>query len=378
MSTESTLWMGGIEPWMNEQIIMKSFNDLGIKPTSIKMIKDKKLNINRNYCFINFDDMIEANKALIQLNGKKLPNADFNFKLNWANQNSEGNRNLYIGNLSQEIDDIELYNLFKSRYPSVHHASIITDKGISKGFGFIHFLEKEDYEKCLKEMDGYIFHNNSIIVRERKKKSQEKNEVDNNNNCLKKIGFNNNNNNINYVINNDKQINACKINNIIGLDINENNNHYGIINNSYYLDKYNFLNNFGVSNININEIKSFYPKRKCEEESTSLTDNEESIFSTVEKEQDLSSLNSNSNIPKNRKFSDNIELLENCDEKSLNKKIQESVDKMFEHYKCHYNNSECKYIYYNIFFIVSKMIVYYSSNSSNNSNNTSFSDSFVF
>ena len=72
------------------------------------MIKDKRLNLLRNYCFINFDDMIEANKALTQLNGKKLPNANFNFKLNWANQNSEGNMNLYIGNLSQEIDDIVL------------------------------------------------------------------------------------------------------------------------------------------------------------------------------------------------------------------------------------------------------------------------------
>ena len=44
MSTESTLWMGGIEPWMNEQIILKSFTECGIKPTSVKMIKDKRLN----------------------------------------------------------------------------------------------------------------------------------------------------------------------------------------------------------------------------------------------------------------------------------------------------------------------------------------------
>ena len=43
MSTESTLWMGDIKPWMNEDIIMKSFTLLGIKPKSIKMIKDKKL-----------------------------------------------------------------------------------------------------------------------------------------------------------------------------------------------------------------------------------------------------------------------------------------------------------------------------------------------
>ena len=98
--------MGDIESWMNEEIIMKSFTECGIKPISIKTIKDRKLNLLRNYCFINFDNMVEANKALIQLNGKKLPNANFNFKLNWANQNCEGNKNLYIGNLSPEIDDM--------------------------------------------------------------------------------------------------------------------------------------------------------------------------------------------------------------------------------------------------------------------------------
>ncbi len=366
MSTESTLWMGGIEPWMNEQIIMKSFTDSGIKPTSIKMIKDKKLNIYRNYCFINFDDMIEANKALIQLNGKKSPNADFNFKLNWANQNSEGNRNLYVGNLSQDIDDIELYNLFKSKYPSVHHASIITDKGVSKGFGFVHFLEKEDYDKCLKEMDRYVFHGNAIIVRERKKKNQEKNgeemnTSDDNNTIIinsinvEKIGFNNKNN-LNYIINNDKQLNLNKINNIknnMELNINEinNNNYYGI-NNSYYLDKYNnYSKNFGVSHFNINEVKSFYPRKKGDEESASHTDNEESTFSSLEKEQELSLSHSNSCVHKIRKFSDNIELLESGDEKSLNKIIQESVDKMVDNYKCSYNNknNEGKYLLFFIF-----------------------------
>jgi hypothetical protein len=50
MNTESILWMGDIEPWMSEEIIMKSFLDNNIKPKSIKMIKDKRLNLLRNYC----------------------------------------------------------------------------------------------------------------------------------------------------------------------------------------------------------------------------------------------------------------------------------------------------------------------------------------
>ena len=340
MSTESTLWMGGIESWMNEEIIMKSFLDCGIKPSSIKMIKDKRLNLIRNYCFINFDNMIEANKALIQLNGKKLPNANINFKLNWANQNCEGNLNLYVGNLNPEIDDIELYNLFKERYPSVHHASIITDKGISKGYGFIHFSEKEDYDKCLKEMDGYIFHKNALKVKERKNKNEEKkldekinsskNNI-NNINLNKKNNFHKNNKNLNY-IDSKRKININNIN------LNNNNSYYYKVNNNYYNNEKDLY----INQFNINNMASFYHKIGGEEEYFP-TDNE-STFSSQEKEDLLSSSNSNSISSNNqkRKFSDSIELLESDDQKALNKKIQESVNKMFEHYKYNNKNSKSK------------------------------------
>ncbi len=340
MSRESTLWMGDIEPWMNEEIIMKSFTENNINPKSIKMIKDKRLNLLRNYCFINFDSMVEANKALIQLNGKKLPNADFNFKLNWANQNSEGNKNLYVGNLAPEIDDIELYTLFKSKYPSVHHASIITDQGVSKGFGFVHFSEKDDYDKCLKEMDGYIFHNNALKVKERKKKNEEKNLEEKNSNKIKNI-FYKNNQILNNIINpnNDLKLNLLKkkFNRNNQLNVNENNNNnsfYKLNNNNYYIQN---LRNFNNNQINLNTISSFYPRSRGEEESS-----QESTYSSKEKGKDLSSSNSNSSIHKKRKFSDNIELLESNNQKSLDKAIQESVDKMFEHYKYSNQNSASK------------------------------------
>ena len=171
MSMESTLWMGDIEPWMTKEIIMNSFFEYGIKPSSIKMIKDHKLNISKNFCFINFENMVEANNALINLNGKKIPKTEINFRLNWANKHCERNRNLYVGNLPSDLDDIQLFNIFKEKYPSIHHVSIMTDNGESKGYGFIQFINKNDYEKCLKEMDGFFIKGKPIIVRERKKKT---------------------------------------------------------------------------------------------------------------------------------------------------------------------------------------------------------------
>ena len=73
-------------------------------------------------------------------------------------------------------------------------------------------------------------------------------------------------------------------------------------------------------------------------------------FSSIEKEQDLSTSNSS----QNKSFSDNIDLLESNNANELYKKIQETADKIVEHYK---NNNK--------FNELSKMILYYSSESFN-------------
>ena len=71
MSIESKLWMGNVEKSMNEEKIMKYFNEYNFYPESIHMIKDKKLNCLCEYCFVQFSNMNEANDALVALNGKK-------------------------------------------------------------------------------------------------------------------------------------------------------------------------------------------------------------------------------------------------------------------------------------------------------------------
>ena len=82
-------------------------------------------------------------------------------------------------------------------------------------------------------------------------------------------------------------------------------------------------------------------------ENNSFVDNEnETNYSSVEKEQDLSYSNSS----QSKTFSDNLELLENYDNNELYKKVQETADSIIEHQKS-----------INKFSQISKMILYYSS-----------------
>jgi RNA recognition motif-containing protein len=329
---ESTLWMGDIEPWMTREIILESFFECGLKPSSIKMIKDHQFNSIKNYCFVNFDSITEANKAIISLNGKNIPKTNINFKLNWANKHCEMNRNLYVGNLPNDIDDLQLFNIFKEKYQSIHHVSIMTDNGQSKGYGFIQFTDKYDYDKCLKEMNGYVIKGKAIIIRERKKK---KNDEKNNNNMNNVYRFNK----INRPINNTSSNNNISSKQFI------NNNIYNITKNQN-ISKIN--NSIFVRNNNSGIIPFF------------SQNNEINKFNS-EDEEDLSSSNSSSSNIEKRKFSDNLDLIVKDDHNVLNRKIQESVDKLFEHYKYIAKNSE-----------ILKMIVYYGSN------NCSFSDNIYF
>lgn len=272
MNNEYTLWMGDIKPWMNELFIKNSFSHFGLIPKSIKLIKDKNLNNLLNYCFINFDSLEKANQALNKLKNKKIPNSNIKFKLNWANKNFDKFKSAYISNIPLEVKDSDLFNFFKKKYPSVIHATIIRENNGKKNYGFVYFTNDEEYNKCLLEMNGTIFFKSIIKVKERKKKiTEEKKTYD------------------------------------LGLNLNIN---------------------------NIKDIKSYYPKRKVNE---NLESNETNSSSEEE-----------SKIILKRKFSDNLCILESNDHPLINQNIQKCVNKMFNYYK-HLNE-------------ISGMILYYSSN----------------
>ena len=247
MSDENTLWMGDIQPWMNESLIINSFQQFNIYPINVKLIKDKKKNINRNYCFVTFKNIQDANNALNNLNGNKLPNANINFKLNKAEyQNS---KTVYVGNLNSKVGDNDLLKLFSQKYKSVYHANVISGKGASKAYGFVIFKNEDDYARCLKEMSGFNFYGNIIKVREKRKKDDENNTI--NNNIIGKKNKDKNKNHMN-------EINEDKINNYLLNNKNNNDNNLPFIyqNNS----NVNNNNNNNIYNNNINKIinNTFY------------------------------------------------------------------------------------------------------------------------
>lgn len=85
-------------------------------------------------------------------------------------------KRLYIGNLSFEVSDEDLGQVF-SQYGEVSSAKIIKDQfnGRSKGFGFVEFAQEADAQKALDGMNGKELKGRVIKVDEaREERSRER------------------------------------------------------------------------------------------------------------------------------------------------------------------------------------------------------------
>ena len=85
------------------------------------------------------------------------------------------NTKLYVGNLSYNVTEKQLRELF-AEAGSVVTADVIVDRATdrSKGFGFVEMTTEKEAKKAIKELDGKEFEGRVIVVNEaRPKKARE-------------------------------------------------------------------------------------------------------------------------------------------------------------------------------------------------------------
>ena len=75
---------------------------------------------------------------------------------------------LYVGQLSAEITNEELHQLFTARGFLVTSARVICDRegGRSRGFGFVEFGSEDDAERAIDELNGMDVRVRKILVKE--------------------------------------------------------------------------------------------------------------------------------------------------------------------------------------------------------------------
>lgn len=161
-SAKNTLWMGELEPWMDENFIKGVFRTCSDQTVNVKVIRDKNSG-SAGYCFVEFPNN-EAATAALALNGSAIPNSTRVFKLNWASGGGLVDRrddrgpeySIFVGDLGPEVNEYVLVALFQARFPSCKSAKIMTDavSGQSRGYGFVRFSDETDQQRALVEMQG--------------------------------------------------------------------------------------------------------------------------------------------------------------------------------------------------------------------------------
>ncbi|KAI8854825.1 hypothetical protein BC829DRAFT_439090 [Chytridium lagenaria] len=74
-------------------------------------------------------------------------------------------RNLYVKNLEDHVDNLELFNLFRA-YGRIVSARVMRDDstGRSKGFGFVSFETEQMAQRALMELNGRRYGSKNIVV----------------------------------------------------------------------------------------------------------------------------------------------------------------------------------------------------------------------
>ncbi|CAG9863772.1 unnamed protein product [Phyllotreta striolata] len=157
------LWMGSLEPYMTETFILTAFRKMGENPLSVKIMRNKFTGEPAGYCFVHFQNDEEAIDAMHKLNGKPIPNTapTVRFRLNNASNTGRSlidrEFSVWVGDLSPDVDDYNLYRVFSSKYNTIKTAKVILDNsGFSKGYGFVRFGSEDEMKDSLISMNGYI------------------------------------------------------------------------------------------------------------------------------------------------------------------------------------------------------------------------------
>ncbi|KAJ1924628.1 hypothetical protein IWQ60_005075 [Tieghemiomyces parasiticus] len=172
---KAILWMGGLEPWMDQNYLRTLWYNLG-EQVNVKCIYNRATGNPANYCFVEFAEPNACAKALSSYNGTLMPGTEKVFRLNWASGGISPDGSavvektadfpIFVGDLGSEVNDYLLLATIQARFPSCHSANVKVDSrtGAPRGYGFARFTDEGEYRRALVELNGFQLGSRPIRV----------------------------------------------------------------------------------------------------------------------------------------------------------------------------------------------------------------------
>lgn len=178
------IFIKNLDKSIDNKVMYDTFSAFG-NILSCKVAVDEE-GESKGYGFVHFESEESANNAIAKvngmlLNGKKVYVGKFiNKKDRESQYGQKPNQftNVYIKNLTEDMDTDEKLEKYFGKYGKVVSAKVMTDEnGKSKGFGFVNFEEPEEAEKACEDLNGKEINKKIIYVGRAQKKSERQAEL---------------------------------------------------------------------------------------------------------------------------------------------------------------------------------------------------------
>ncbi|CEP61371.1 Pub1p LALA0_S03e01376g [Lachancea lanzarotensis] len=189
-TSDRILYVGNLDLSITDGMLRQYFQ-VGGPISNVKILMDKN-NKSANYAFVEFEKPHDANVAFETLDGRQIENNTV--KINWAFQSqqvsSDDTYNLFVGDLSVDVDDETLANTFKS-FPSFIQAHVMWDMqtGRSRGYGFVSFSDQSQAQKAMEHNQGAVVNGRAIRINWASKREQNNNNHHSNNHNSHNNGY---------------------------------------------------------------------------------------------------------------------------------------------------------------------------------------------
>lgn len=164
----STLYVGNLSDSIPEHLLVTVFTQFG----PIKAIRVIKKDEGSVYAFVEFFSNSVAAAALNGTHGRML--VDRKLIVNWANRwiktEFENHHEVYVGNLSVDVNECDLKNVF-SPFGYISKCTVTRSKDNLITRGYVVFVNQSDALKAISTMNGKTMKGKTIQVRYSKNNS---------------------------------------------------------------------------------------------------------------------------------------------------------------------------------------------------------------
>ncbi len=175
---DATIYVGNITDQCSEELLWELFLQAGVV-ANVHIPKDKVTNVHQGFGFVEFRTESDAEYAIkimnmIKLHGQPLR---LNKKASGEMKVMEVGANLFIGNLSEEVDEKLLYDTFSAFgviTGSTPKCMRDPETGVSRGFAFVNYDCFEAADMAIEAMNGQYLCGRAISVQYAYKKDGSK------------------------------------------------------------------------------------------------------------------------------------------------------------------------------------------------------------